>query len=57
MRSYESVLEIADVGEGSTDIDTYSPFVIRHLTHLFKKPCRILVQITYPGYSRGQITG
>ena len=57
MRSYESVLEIADVGEGSTDIDTYSPFIIRHLATFFKKTCRILVQITYPGYSRGQITG
>ena len=57
MRSYESVLAKAGIGERPTDVDTYIPFIIRHLAAFFKKTCRILVQITYPGYSRGQITG
>jgi len=57
MRSYESVLAKADIGERPTDVDTYIPFIFRHLDTFFKKPCPMLVQITYPGYSRGQITG
>ena len=57
MISYESVLAKAGIGECPTDIDTYIPFIIRHLATFFKKTCRILVQITYPGYSRAQITG
>ena len=57
MISYESVLEIADIGERTTDVDTYIPFIIRHLAAFFKKTCRILVQITYPGYSRAQTAG
>ena len=46
MRSYESVLAKADIGERPTDVDTYIPFIIRHLDTFFEKPCPILVQIT-----------
>lgn len=56
MRTYESVLGIAGVSKKLTNINTNIPFIISHLGNLFEKPCRILVQITYPDYSRAQIT-
>ena len=54
---YESVLEIADVGEGTANIHTNIPFIIRHLATFFPKPCHLSVQIICPGYSRGRTTG
>lgn len=56
MRIYESVSKIADVGVGAAYNNVQKLFIIRNLWNILQKPCRILVQITYPGYSRGQIT-
>ena len=56
MRIYESVSKIADVGVGAAYNNVQKLFIIRNLWNILQKPCRILVQITYPDYSRGQIT-
>ncbi len=56
MRIYESVLDTANVGVHHAYVYRHKVFIIRYLKGIFWIACHLSVQITYPGYSRAQIT-